>query len=50
MISDEATGGTLKHVLGKDANTTFADGWKTSIPIGTDVGIYYVWYKPKEEA
>ena len=41
------TGGTLKYVLGADADATPTDeaAWSTEIPTATDAGTYYVWYK-----
>lgn len=35
----------MQYALGEDAKTEPADGWSTSIPTGTDIGDYYVWYK-----
>ncbi|MBQ8934771.1 MAG: InlB B-repeat-containing protein [Lachnospiraceae bacterium] len=41
-----ATGGTLQYALGQDADTApDAPLYSTSIPEGTDVGTYYVWYR-----
>ena len=41
-----ATGGTLYYGLGTaDAAPTDASAWSETVPTGTDVGQYYVWYK-----
>ena len=39
------TGGTMRYAIGTDAVTAPASGWTASIPTGTAVGTYYVWYK-----
>ena len=41
----ETSGGTMQYAIGPDETTAPSDGWSTSIPIGTEVGTYYVWYK-----
>ncbi len=38
-------GGTMNYAIGTDNTTAPTTGWSTSIPIGTEVGTYYVWYK-----
>ena len=39
-------GGTMWYALGENATTAPADNlYTTSIPTGTEVGTYYVWYK-----
>ncbi len=35
----------MLYALGTDATTAPTSGWGTSIPTGTEVGTYYVWYK-----
>ena len=41
-----ATGGTLYYGLGtSEAAPTDASAWSETVPTGTDVGQYYVWYK-----
>ena len=35
----------IQYAIGTDDKTEPADGWGDSVPIGTDAGIYYVWYK-----
>ena len=41
-----ATGGTLYYGLGtSDAAPTDARAWSETVPTGTTVGMYYVWYK-----
>ena len=41
-----ATGGTLYYALGtSEAAPTDASAWSETVPKGTDVGQYYVWYK-----
>ena len=41
----KTTGGTMLYALGTSATTAPTDGWSTSVPKGTNVGSYYVWYK-----
>jgi len=43
-FSTEANG-TAEYALGTDAASAPVSGWSTSIPTGTNVGTYYVWYK-----
>ena len=38
-------GGTMEYALGADSATAPATGYSAEVPKGTDVGIYYVWYK-----
>ena len=38
-------GGTMKYAPGTDDQTAPTAGWSESIPTGTEVGTYYVWYK-----
>ena len=46
VTAGEASDGTMYYALGTDATTAPADNlYTTSIPTGTDVGTYYVWYK-----
>ena len=45
VTAGEADGGEMQYALGIDNKTAPAEGWSTSIPAGTDVGDYYVWYK-----
>ena len=41
-----ATGGTLYYGLGtSESAPTDASAWSETVPTGTDVGQYYVWYK-----
>ena len=42
-----ASGGTMQYAIGTDDTTPPTTGWGTTIPKGTDVGPYYVWYKVK---
>ena len=37
--------GEMQYALGTDAATAPTEGWSASIPTGTAVGTYYVWYK-----
>ncbi|MBQ3841590.1 MAG: InlB B-repeat-containing protein, partial [Ruminiclostridium sp.] len=49
VTGGSATGGTLVYALGTnetDAPTTFGD----DVPVGTDVGDYYVWYYAKPDS
>ena len=41
----KATGGTMQYALGTDTTSAPATGWSTSVPVGTNTGSYYVWYK-----
>ena len=45
VTAGEASGGTMQYALGSDGTTVPASGWDTAIPVGTDAGTYYVWYK-----
>ena len=38
-------GGTMYYALGSNSTTAPADGWSTEVPIATEAGTYYVWYK-----
>ena len=40
-----ASGGTMQYALGSDGTMAPGSGWDTTIPVGTDAGTYYVWYK-----
>ena len=40
-----AEGGTMKYALSDNAVTAPVDGWNTTVPSGTNIGTYYVWYK-----
>ena len=46
-VTGEAKGGTMQYALGTDATTAPTTGWGTSIPTGTEIGTYYVWYMVK---
>lgn len=39
------TGGEMQYALGADDTTAPADGFTASVPSGTDVKDYFVWYK-----
>ncbi len=46
ITAGTATGGTLYYGLGTaDAAPTDASAWSETVPTGTTVGMYYVWYK-----
>ena len=45
VTAGEAEGGTMRYALGNDAATAPTTGYSASIPTGTEVGNYYVWYK-----
>ena len=46
VTAGEATGGQLRYAPGKDLNTPpSADEYSAEVPVGTDAGTYYVWYK-----
>ena len=46
VTAGEAEGGEIQYASGRDATTApDALAYTTSIPTGTDVGTYYVWYK-----
>ncbi len=45
VTAGTAEGGVMQYALGTDATTALITGWSTSIPTGTNVGTYYVWYK-----
>ncbi len=48
-VSGTPIGGTMQYVIGTSATTAPTSGWSTSIPKGTDVGTYYVWYMVKAD-
>mgnify|MGYP002855632875 CR=1 FL=1 len=39
------TGTTLYYAVNQSASSAPTTGWGTTLPTGTDVGTYYVWYK-----
>ena len=43
--SASATGGTFEYAIGTDGTTAPTTGWSATVPTGTDVGTYYVWYR-----
>ncbi|MCR5418588.1 MAG: Ig-like domain-containing protein [Lachnospiraceae bacterium] len=45
-VAGTATGGTMVYSV-SDNSTTAPTEWSETIPTGTDVGTYYVWYKVK---
>ena len=47
-LSEGAT--RIQYAIGTDDKTEPVDGWGDSVPIGTDAGIYYVWYKAIADA
>ena len=47
VTAGTAAGGEMQYVLGTDAATAPAGDWSTTIPTGTEIGTYYVWYKVK---
>ncbi len=42
--------GTMQYALGRNLTTAPTDGWSDSIPAGTEIGTYYVWYMVKGDA
>ncbi len=45
LVTEGSTNhGTIKFALGVDSTTAPTDGWSTTVPQGTDVGNYYVWW------
>jgi hypothetical protein len=46
ITAGAATGGTLKYYVSTTENepATTDEGWTETVPTGTDVGTYYVWY------
>ena len=51
VTAGEADGGTVQYALGTDQKTKpAADKYSVTIPTGTDVGTYYVWYKAKGDS
>ena len=45
VTAGSATGGALQYVLGANGTTAPTSGYDMAIPMGTDAGTYYVWYK-----
>ena len=51
IVAGSVDGGTLYYAIGKNANTSPADNqYKTALPVGKDVGNYYIWYKVKGDS
>ena len=50
VTAGEAEGGTLYYAVTAENTPPADDLYTESIPTGTDVGIYYVWYKVVEDA
>ena len=49
-VTDEAVGGTMSYAIGNDGTTAPEGGWVDTIPVATDTGTYYVWYKVTGDA
>ena len=47
VTAGRAEGGQMLYAIGTSAAVAPADGWKTSVPTGTDAKIYHVWYMAK---
>ncbi len=47
VVAGSATGGTMKYATGTKTEATSA--YSESIPTGTEIGTYYVWYKAGDE-
>ena len=45
VTAGEATGGEVQYAIGNDEITAPTAGWSKSIPTGTNMGTYYVWYR-----
>ena len=45
VIPGEATGGTMQYALGAVGENAPAEGWRATVPTGTEPGTYYVWYR-----
>ena len=45
VTAGEADVCELQYALGTDSDTAPTEGWSASIPTGTEVGTYYVWFK-----
>lgn len=50
VAAGAAEDGAMKYALGKDADTAPTEGWSSSIPVGTDAGDYFVWYRAEGDA
>ena len=50
VTAGTASGGEMQYALGADAVTAPTAGWSTAIPVGTDAGAYFVWYKAVGDA
>ena len=47
VTAGRAEGGQMLYAIGTSTVTAPADGWKTSVPTGTDAKTYHVWYMAK---
>ena len=45
VVAGEATGGTMRYALGGATSAPGAEDFGASVPVGTNAGTYYVWYK-----
>ncbi len=46
LVNPGATNfGNIQYALGENDTTAPTTGWSTSIPTGTNAGLYHVWYK-----
>ena len=50
VAAGAAENGAMMYALGKDADTAPTEGWSSSIPMGTDAGDYFVWYRAEGDA
>ena len=45
VTAGEAEDGTMAYAIGTDGTKAPDSGWTASVPQGTDIGTWYVWYK-----
>jgi len=51
IAAGSVDGGTLYYAIGKDYKTSPDDNqYKTALPVGKDIGNYYIWYKVKGDS
>ena len=50
VTAGEASGGTMQYALGSDGMTSPESGGGVALPVGTDAGTYFVWYKAVGDA
>lgn len=45
LITSPETDDTAQYAIGADSTTVPTEGWSTTIPLGTDAGTYFIWFR-----